>query len=232
MLVHSVSCPHCLSVKVVRNGRKGNGKQNLLCKQCRKQFQAFYTYRACSENCSGQVIAMLLRGSGVRDTALLLGISIKTVLRTIVNQGAAVEIKPLGKQYRCIQIDELWSYVGRKEKKVWILYALCADSGEILAFTMGKRRSHTVRQLMLKLKHLDIELFCTDNWEAFSEVLPKAKHMIGKQFTKKIEGTNTFLRTRLRRLVRRTVCFSKKLLNHYYMFKLLVYYKNIPASYI
>ena len=173
---------------------------------------------------------MLLRGSGVRDTAIVLGVGIKTVLRTLVKHGEAVAVKPLCRRYR-FQIDELWSYAGRKEKKVWILYALCADSGEIIAFGMGKRNSHSARQLLLKLKQLDIDLFCTDHWEAFAEVLPKGKHVIGKHFTKKIEGTNTFLRTRLRRLARRTVCFSKKLLNHYHMFKLLVYYKKTNPSY-
>jgi len=216
----------------VRNGRKENGKQNLLCRGCGKQFQPFYDYKACQQNCKKTIVAMLLRGSGVRDTACVLGVGSKTVLRTIVKQGVPIQLKPLYWQYRCVQIDELWSYVGRKEKKVWIIYALCAESGEILAFTMGRRNSKTVRQLMLKLKPLDIAMFCTDNWEAFAEVLPKTRHLIGKQFTKKIEGTNTFIRTRLRRLARRTTCFSKKLLNHYLMFKLLAYHKNMRLSYI
>jgi IS1 family transposase len=57
---------------------------------------------------------------------------------------------------------------------------------------------------------LDIDLFLTDEWEAFRAVLAKAKHLIGKQFTKAIEGVNTFFRTNVRRLVRRTACFSKK----------------------
>lgn len=175
---------------------------------------------------------MLLRGSGVRDTAVVLGIGVKTVPRVLVQQAGGLQLKPLHWRYRCVQVDELWSYVGRKDKKVWIVYALCTDSGEILAFSMGKRNSRTVRQLMLKLKPLDVDVFCTDHWDVFREVLPKSKHWIGKKFTKKIKGTNTFIRTRLRRLARRTTCFSKKLLNHYLMFKLLAYYKNVQASYI
>jgi IS1 family transposase len=55
---------------------------------------------------------------------------------------------------------------------VWIIYALCADRGEILVLTMGKRNSETVRQLMLKVKQIYIAMFCTNHWEAFAEVLP------------------------------------------------------------
>lgn len=175
---------------------------------------------------------MLLRGSGVRDCAVVLGISKNCVLRHLVKAAEEVTIKPQRSDYHRVQIDELWSYVGKKEKKVWLLYAYCAESGEILAFTLGKRSAKTVKNLMVKLKHLEIDFFCTDDWEAFAAVLPYYKHLIGKRFTKAIEGVNTWFRTRLRRLVRRTTCFSKKVLNHYAMIKLAIYHRNQPLSYI
>jgi IS1 family transposase len=62
--------------------------------------------------------------------------------------------------------------------------------------------------------------------------LPAEKHFIGKQYTKKIEGVNTWFRTRLRRLVRRTTCFSKKLTYHWSMIKLAIKKRNERASYI
>ena len=175
---------------------------------------------------------MLLRGSGVRDCAAVLGISVNCVLRHLVRSAAQVVIKPKQSRYHRVQLDELWSYVSRKEKKVWLLYAYCADSGEILGFTMGKRNIKTVKNLMLKLKGLEVDFYCTDDWEAFSSVLPYYQHLIGKQFTRAIEGINTWFRTRVRRLVRRTVCFSKKVYNHYAMIKLVIYHRNNPLSYI
>lgn len=113
-----------------------------------------------------------------------------------------------------------------------MLYAYAVDEDEIIAFTMGKRSAKAVQNLFVKLKHLDIGLFLTDEWEAFATVLPKTKHLIGKQYTKAIEGINTFFRTRVRRLVRRTVCFSKKLIYHYSMLKIIIYHRNQRASYI
>jgi IS1 family transposase len=73
---------------------------------------------------------------------------------------------------------------------------------------------------------IDILLFCTDAWQAFQEVIPAEKHRIGKALTKNIEGVNTSLRARNRRLVRRTTCFSKKQANHDTVLRLMIAYRN------
>lgn len=227
-----VNCPYCQSVKVVKNGKKRSGKQNLLCRNCGKQFQFEYIYRACDSGCKQLVERMLLRGSGVRDCAAVVGISKETVLRLVMRHSIKLQIKPRAYRYDKVQIDEQWSYMGRKKKKVWMIYAYAADNGEILGFAMGKRNCKTVQNLMLKLKALDITFYLTDDWEAFKAVLPKEKHLIGKHFTKAIEGLNTWFRTRLRRLVRRTVCFSKKLAYHYAIIKMAIWHRNQRSSYI
>ncbi len=178
------------------------------------------------------VLKMLCRGSGISDCSAISGVGKRTVLAWIKAWAATLTLKPRKHCYGRVQIDEHWSYVGKKQKKVWMLYAYAVEEDEILAFSMGKRSAGSVQNLFVKLKALDIGVFLTDDWEAFSAVLPKAKHLIGKQYTKNIEGINTFLRTRTRRLVRRTVCFSKKLIYHYSMLKIIIYNRNQRASYI
>lgn len=175
---------------------------------------------------------MLCRGSGVRDCTAVSEVGKRTVLTWIKAWAAGLTVTPRKHNYSRVQLDEHWSYVGKKAKKVWLLYAYAVDDDEIIAFTMGKRSAKSVQNLFVKLKRLDIGVFLTDDWEAFAAVLPKAKHLIGKQYTKAIEGVNTFFRTRVRRLVRRTVCFSKKLLYHYSMLKIVIYHRNQRASYI
>jgi len=175
---------------------------------------------------------MQLRGSGIRDTALVLGVSPATVLRCLVTQSLKAELKLTRWHYPQVQIDELWMYVARKKRKVWLLYAYCYQTDEILAFAIGKRNSKTVRNLLLKLKGLEINWYLTDRWEAFSHELPYYQHLIGKQFTKAIEGVNTWFRTRIRRLNRRTTCFSKKLVYLYAIIKLAICKRNQHSSYI
>lgn len=225
-------CPCCLSVKVVRNGIKSSGRQNWRCKHCGRQFQDEYLYQGADRNVKNQLIRMQLRGSGVRDTALLSGVSPATVLRCLIRDSAQAVIKPRHHYYDKVQIDELWMYVAKKEKKVWLIYAYCYETDEILAVAMGKRSSKTVNQLLLKLKRLEINWYLTDKWKAFAEVLPYYQHLIGKQFTKAIEGINTWFRVRIRRLNRRTTCFSKKLVYLYAIIKLAVSKRNQRSSYI
>ena len=227
-----LSCPYCQSIKVVKNGLKKSGVQNLLCRQCNKQFQNEYVYWACEPSRRATIMKMLLRGSGIRDCAAVTGVSKTAVMRLIIRNALQVEMKPVHVHYQEVQIDEQWSYVGRKSRKVWMIYAYAPQNGEILGFAMGKRNWKTVSNLLVKLKTLEIDFFLTDNWEAFKAVLPYNKHLIGKQFTKAIEGVNTWFRTRIRRLMRRTVCFSKKLVYHYSMIKLAIYHRNSKASYI
>ncbi|BAX54647.1 IS1 transposase [Photobacterium damselae subsp. piscicida] len=43
----------------------------------------------------------------------------------------------------------------------------------------------------------------------YSSYLPRENHIIGKRYTQRIERTNLTLRSRLKRLVRKTIGFSK-----------------------
>jgi len=117
--------------------------------------------------------------------------------------------------------------VGRRKKgKYWLLYAYSPEADEILAYSCGGRSAKTVRQLLEKLEDVEIEEYCTDHWKAFSKVLPPEKHTTGKAFTKNIEGVNTCIRARNRRLVRKTTCFSKKKENHLAALNLMFNYRN------
>jgi hypothetical protein len=88
-------------------------------------------YLACCPDIKEKMKRMLLRGSGVIDISATLLVSVGAVLRLILKWGKSVEVKPQKKRYSRVQIDEMWSFVGKKSKKVWILYAYCSESKEI-----------------------------------------------------------------------------------------------------
>jgi len=203
-----------------------------LCKKCRKQFQYEYFYRGCYKHIKSLIISMLVNGCGVRAIARVLKISTCYVLRTLVKAGELLNIRPKKPHYHKVQVDELYSFVGSKRKKVWIIYAYDAESKEILAMTAGKRSRKQVRDLMKRLSDIEVDFWCTDLWSSFCEVFPEGKQLKGKRFTKAIEGVNTALRNSCRRIHRRTVCFSKKLLNHWMALKFTVNQFNNRPSYI
>ena len=68
----SVNCPHCLSTKVKKNGKKPTGKQNFYCHSCQKQFLYSYKYNGACPNNKKLLRFMTLSGSGIRDIARVL----------------------------------------------------------------------------------------------------------------------------------------------------------------
>ena len=51
--------------------------------------------------------------------------------------------------------------------------------------------------------------YYTDHWGAYTRHLDPEEHTAGKRHTQKIERKYLTLRTRIKRLVRKTICFSK-----------------------
>ena len=51
--------------------------------------------------------------------------------------------------------------------------------------------------------------YYTDYWGAYTRHLDAADHSPGKRNTQKIKRKHLTLRTRIKRLVRKTICFSK-----------------------
>jgi insertion element IS1 protein InsB len=59
------------------------------------------------------------------------------------------------------------------------------------------------------LEPFGITRYFTDGWGAYERHVAAAQHTVGKENTQKIESKHINLRTRIKRLARRTICFSK-----------------------
>jgi insertion element IS1 protein InsB len=226
-----VNCPHCFNSKVVKNGKKGNGSQNYLCKSCGKQFVYEYLYWGADPAKKRLAMNMLLKGSGIRDVAYVLNISKGAVVNTLLKAVKGLVIKPSKNFYHMVQIDEVYTFVKSKGKKVWLLYAYSADNNEILALTLGKRSKKTLKDLLKRLGEITVNFYCTDGWKVFKEIFNPSQHLVGKRFTKAIEGVNTSLRASCRRIHRRTTGFSKKVTNHWAALRFCVWHRNTRTSY-
>ena len=134
------------------------------------------------------VLKMLVRNSGIRDIEAVLGIHRQTVLKWLNQAAEEREVKPRQKHYQQLQIDEFWTFVKERQRnKQWLLYAYAPETDEIVAWSWGNRSAKTVKNLYAKLKDLEVDTFCTDDWKAFAKVLPAQKHKVGKAYTKHIE---------------------------------------------
>ena len=80
-------------------------------------------------------------------------------------------------------------------------------------FRFSGRTSEFV-ELKAWLAPFGITHFYTDGWGAYRRHLDPAQHTVGKRHTQKIERKHTTLRARIKRLVRKTICFSRSILLH------------------
>jgi IS1 family transposase/transposase-like protein len=226
----TIVCPRCSSTNIVKNGKKSyKNKQNYLCKDCSRQFISDYCldYKGCHSSINQRIKNMFVRGLGVRDIAFLEEISFRKILSVLVNCSTILSCKQA--YYDCLEIDEFWTFVGKKSNKVWLIYAYHRETGEIVAWVFGKRNAKTARKLykIMKQKGIKWSNLAYDNWRSFKKVFQNEPSLIGKEYTQGIEGNNCRLRHRIRRAFRKTCNFSKKEENHIKHFELIFHYINL-----
>jgi len=233
MVLISVCCPGCHSDQVVKCGKTDQSKQRYRCQneECStKTFILNYDYNGYLPEVKKKIIDMALNGSGIRDTARVLEISPTTVISELKKKESCLESVNLAvlerlnpndvvveiqqvtgydQQVTDAELDEMWSYVGSKDNPRWLWHAIDHSSGEILAYVLGDRKDAVFLKLKALLEPFGIKRFYTDDWGAYERHLPPEQQVVGKANTQKIERKHLTLRTRIKRLVRKTICFSK-----------------------
>ena len=112
------------------------------------------------------------------------------------------------------EMDEMWSFVGNKQQQRWLWHAIDHATGKVLAYVLAPHKDQALVKLVNLLKPFGIKRFFTDAWGAYERILEPDTHLIGKQNTQKIERKHLTLRTRIKRLARKTICFSKSIVMH------------------
>jgi insertion element IS1 protein InsB len=107
------------------------------------------------------------------------------------------------------ELDEMWSYVRSKANPRWLWHAIDHHTGTVLAYVFGRRQDTVFLALKALLEPFGITRYFTDGWGAYERHVEAERHTVGKAHTQKIESKHINLRTRIKRLVRRTICFSK-----------------------
>ena len=226
-----VRCPDCYSTDVVQYGKQANGTQRYRCnnRDCpRTIFLLQYQDKGRLPAVRQQIVDMTLNGSGVRDIVRVLRVSSATVIDVLKKKEPAVkqvnerwlhtlappQVDVILRQVDAAEMDEMGSFVGSKSQQRWLWHAIDHHTGQILAYVFGTREDETFLQLQELLAPFGITHFYTDGWGAYRRHLDPSTHTVGKQQTQKIERKHLALRTRIKRLTRRTICFSKTIQMH------------------
>lgn len=207
-MMEKPDCRKCRS-KCVRNGKSKSGRQRYYCKGCKTHFQLEYLYNACQDEINGWITSLTKEGCGIRSIARMLGISVSTVIRKIKALGKSIT-RPFtilkGKEY---EVDEMRTYIGNKKRLYWVAYAIRRDTREVIDFKVGKRTSKTLQKVIETTLLSDAKQIHTDGYRLYQNLIPVEVHGKAKYNINRIERSNLSIRTHLKRLSRKTICFSR-----------------------
>ena len=86
-----------------------------------------------------QILAMLCEGSSMRSVSRLADVSINTVSKLLVDAGKFCagfhDAKVRGVKAKRVQVDEIWSFVGAKQKNVGTMKAPMDGAGDVWTWT-------------------------------------------------------------------------------------------------
>jgi len=108
-----------------------------------------------------------------------------------------------------VEADEMWSFVQNKKNQRWLWHAIDHKSGKVLAYVLDTHSDSALKKLKALLEPFNIQKYYTDGWGGYEREIPEKQLEIGKANTQKIERKHLTLRTRIKRLARKTICFSK-----------------------
>ncbi|MGN6293132.1 MAG: IS1 family transposase [Chitinophagaceae bacterium] len=206
-----MECRFCKG-KCQKAGRQKSGTPKYYCTHCKKYQQKTYIYKACQLDLKIWIPRLLCNSVGIRGMARVLEVSVNTIVKNILLVGNAVQKPAIPCQQEVVEMDELWTYIGKKENPYWVSYALCSNTKKVMDFKVGKRNKITLKVIVYTLLLSGVQVIRTDKLRLYQGLIPKEKHVSNAYSINSIERNNLNLRTHLKRLSRRTICFSRNLL--------------------
>jgi len=154
-----MTCHNC-KIEAKKFGKDRYGNQRYRCNSCRKTFQEerekLLGNMYLAEEKALLCLQLLVEGNSIRSIERIVGIEKKTILSLLVLAGerceALLESKLRKVKVHDLQLDEIWSFVGMKEKtkvrkdketdKLGDAYCFVGferDSKLVLAWHLGRR---------------------------------------------------------------------------------------------
>lgn len=108
-----------------------------------------------------------------------------------------------------VEMDEMWSFCHDKSQQVWLWWAVDHETNTPLAYVFGTREHKYLDELLKLLEPYSIQTVYADHNYAYKDKISEECLVSGKKNTQQIERDHLTLRTRIKRLARKTICFSK-----------------------
>jgi transposase-like protein/IS1 family transposase len=190
-----VTCHYCRTT-CKRFGKHRNGLQRFRCNQCSKTFTEDHNTplddMRLPMDKAVSILKLLVEGMSVRSVERVTGVHRDTILNLLVLAGQRCE-KLLADtitrlQVRDVECDEMWGYVGMKERAkhyaqkdapeigdAYTYVAIERNSKLILAWHLGKRSRQDTLAFIIKLRNATAGKFqlSTDGWTAYPDAIER-----------------------------------------------------------
>ena len=164
-----MTCCSCLT-DCVRNGHNRNGTQRYRCIRCRRAFSdprwAVGNMYVSREK-AALALLLLAEGNSIRSTARVAGIERNTVSELLSGVGegceALLRLRVRNVKPTHLEIDEVWTFVGKKQKRVsstdpatagdaYCFIALDRASRLVVTWHLGKRDEPNTARFITKIR--------------------------------------------------------------------------------
>lgn len=199
-------CKTCGS-SCIKNGFQVNGKQRYYCKSCKLHQQQCYTYVAYHKEIDRSICNLLINSCGITDISRVLRISKNTVIKRVLKISGQIQKPPIHEIFQTYEMDELYTKVNGKQ--YWVSYAINRKTKQVINYVVGSRSTGNLKNVVHSLLPLNPKRIYTDKLAHYHSLIPEPIHNNARFQTNRIERFNLNLRTHLKRLSRKTLCYSK-----------------------
>lgn len=136
----------------------------------------------------------------------------KTTVQRKISQLASEKKKPKifedGQEY---EMDEMQTYIKKNtpENYIYIIYAINRFTRNVIDLAVGKRTTANIAKVVNSVLSLNPKRIFTDKLNIYPALIPSKIHKTTDHLINHIERMNLSIRTHLKRLSRKTICYSK-----------------------
>ncbi|WP_345003828.1 IS1 family transposase [Snuella lapsa] len=205
-----MECRRCQG-KCNKNGCQVDGVQRYYCRNCKLSQQKTYTYKAYRASTNRKIHTLLINSCGINDISRILQISRHTVRKRLLQMARSLKPLKTHASYQNYEMDEMHVKVLGMGDYCYLSYAINRNTKEVIHFCIGSRTSKQLYEIVHKVLLMSPKYIYTDKWLPYKSIIPSQMHRFGKIFTNRIERYHLNLRTHLKCLSRKTICYPKSI---------------------
>lgn len=202
-----MECRYCQGACIKKGWQ--TKRQKYYCKVCKKYQQKFYSYKCCSPADDQIIIKLNTIGVGISGISKFTGISKSHVINRIRLLAEGAEKPAHAEDQQEYEVDEMKTFIRSKNQECYIIYAINRRTKTVIDFTVGRRTKANIKKVILPVLSLNPKRIFTDRLNIYPGLIDKSVHTACAYKINHIERFNLTLRTHLKRLSRKSICFSK-----------------------